>query len=146
MSLRSASAPPARLFVASRAWIAFFSARDGQHAEADRLIRDAFRLKIPLITTNLVLAEVHRLLVHRAGIKPAAAALERIDASRGVVIKFADAAVHREARDWLNRLDDRLSYTDAASFAVMKANRCAHAIAFGRDFVLAGYSLWTGAS
>lgn len=145
MSRRSESERPARLFVDSGAWIAFFSARDGQHANADRLIRDAFRLQIPLFTTNLVLAEVHRLLAHRAGIKPAAAALDRIDSSRGVSITFADASIHRAARHWLTRLHDQvISYTDAASFAVMKANKCQGVIGFDQDFVVAGYSLWAG--
>lgn len=139
------SAAPARLFVDSGAWLAFFSARDNRHADADRLIREAFRRKIPLFTSSLVLAEVHRLLLFRAGIAAAAAALERIDASRGVTVKFADATIHREARAWIARLGDQvISYTDASSFALMKANRCQVALSFDRDFVVAGYPLWQG--
>lgn len=136
---------PARLFVDSCAWLAFFSARDGHHADADRLFREAVRRKIPLLTTNLVLAEVHRLLLFRAGIRPAAAALEKIGSSPNVSVKFSDAEVHREAVAWLAKLSDQvISYTDAASFAVMKASRCQLALSFDQDFVLAGYSLWRG--
>lgn len=83
---------PASLFVDSGVWLAFFSARDGRHRDADRLIREALRRKLPLFTTNLVLAEVHRLLLHRAGIRPAAAALNVIDQSPGVTVQLALAA------------------------------------------------------
>ncbi len=138
---------PASLFVDSGAWLAFFSARDGRHAQADRLIREALRRKVPLLTTDLVVAEVHRLLLHRAGIRPALAALEVIDQSPSVSVQFVTAAIHGEARAWLARLDDQvISYADAASFAVMKARRCKVALSFDHDFVVAGYSLWDGES
>jgi predicted nucleic acid-binding protein len=135
----------ASLFVDSGAWLAFFSARDGRHQQADRLIRSALSRKIPLLTTDLVLAEVHRLLLFRAGIRPAAVALDVIDKSPSVSVHFVTAALHREARAWLARFDDQvISYTDAASFALMKARRCKEAISFDHDFVVAGFSLWAG--
>jgi predicted nucleic acid-binding protein len=109
------------------------------------LFREAIRHKVPLLTSNLVLAEVHRLLLFRAGIRPAAAALERVDASPSVTVKFADLSVHRQARAWLAKLGDQvISYTDAASFALMRANRCSVALSFDRDFAIAGYTLWEG--
>lgn len=136
---------PGSLFVDSGAWLAFFSSRDGRHQKADRLIREALRRKIPLHTSDLVLAEVHRLLLFRAGIRPAAAALEVIDASPSVSVHFATAALHREARLWLARFHDQvISYTDASSFALMTARRFKVAISFDRDFVIAGFSLWEG--
>jgi predicted nucleic acid-binding protein len=135
----------ARLFVDSGAWLAFFSARDGLHSEADRLIKEAFRQKVPLFTSNLVVAEVQRLLLHRAGIKPALAAIDAIDQSRGVTVKFADAATHKDARAWLLKLSDQvISYTDACSFALMKAHRCTAALSFDQDFVVAGFARWKG--
>jgi predicted nucleic acid-binding protein len=141
----SKSDAPASLFVDSGAWLAFFSARDGHHAEADRLVREAFASKISLFTTNLVLAEVHRLLLFRAGIRPAAVALERIDMSAKVTVLYTDASTHREARSWLAKLHDQvISYTNATSFAVMKAKRCQHALSFDHDFVIAGFTLWGG--
>lgn len=136
----------ARLFVDSGAWLAFFSARDGHHREADRLIREAVRRKIPLFTSNLVLAEVHRLLLFRAGIRPAAAALDSIDKSPSVSVWFDDPSSHQEARRWLSRLSDQvISYTDAVSFALMKQHRCTVAVSFDHDFVVAGFSRWDGA-
>jgi predicted nucleic acid-binding protein len=136
---------PGKLFVDSGAWLAFFSARDGHHAEADRLMRQAIHRKIPLLTTNLVLAEVHRLLLFRAGIRPAAMALERIGSSSNVSVTFSNAEIHQDAVAWLAKLSDQvISYTDAVSFAVMKASRCPLAFSFDHDFVVAGHRLWRG--
>lgn len=143
MSRKRDADHPASLFVDSSAWIAFFSAKDANHAACDRLMRLAFEEKTRLLTSNLVLAEVHRLLLFRAGITAAATALERIDASARLTILFADATTHREARMWMSELRDQvITYTDASSFSLMKANRCGVAFSFDHDFVLAGYSLW----
>ena len=141
-----AAAAPARLFVDSGAWIALRSLRDQHHAEADRLVREALSLRIPLLTTNLVIAETHRLTLFRVGLQPALRALERIDASKSVAIQFATANDHAAARRWLERLAPRpITYTDAVSFAVMEANRCSHVLGFDQDFAAAGFTLWPGA-
>jgi predicted nucleic acid-binding protein len=95
------------------------------------------------LTTNLVLAEVHRLLLFRAGIQPARRALDRIGASPLTTIVFPDADHHRAALGWLERFSDQtITYTDAVSFAVMHTARCPIALSFDRDFELAGFSLW----
>lgn len=98
-----------------------------------------------MLTTNLVLAETHRLTLFRAGLQPALRALERIDASRSVVVHFTTADDHAAARRWLERLAPRpITYTDAVSFAVMEATRCSHVLGFDQDFAAAGFTLWRG--
>ena len=134
---------PRRLFVDSGAWIALRSRRDQHHAEADRLFREALRRGIPLATTDLVLAELHRLTLFRAGVLPALRALDRIDQSPSVTVHFAAAEHHAAARRWLERLAPHpITYTDAVSFAVMEGLRCRHALAFDHDFTAAGFELW----
>jgi predicted nucleic acid-binding protein len=129
--------------VDSSAWIAFLSARDQHHADADRMFRKAVAKKRLMLTTNLVLAEIHRLLLYRAGIGAAAAALERIEASALVKIEFAGAELHSAARTWLKKLSRHpISYADAVSFAVMEAAGCKEAMSFDHHFRLAGYELW----
>ena len=66
--------------------------------------------------------------------------IDRIDASPLVTVEFAGRAHHQAARAWLP--DQRISYTDAVSFAVMEAARCATALSFDQDFTLAGFRLW----
>jgi predicted nucleic acid-binding protein len=140
-----AAAAPARLFVDSGAWIALRSRRDQHHAEADRLFRDAIRRRIPLVTTNLIIAETHRLTLFRAGLEPALRALDRIDASPSITVRFATAGDHEAGRRWLERLAPRpITYTDAVSFAVMAAAKCKHVLGFDEDFSVAGFELWRG--
>src|SRR2546430_10712590 len=93
-----------RLFVDSSAWIALLSARDRHHGEADAMFRRAAAQRVRLVTTNLVLAEVHRLLLLRAGPRSAARALDRFEASPLTIVEFATAEHHRAARVWLARL------------------------------------------
>lgn len=139
------AAAPAKLFVDSGAWIALRSRRDQHHAEADHLFRDAIHRGIPLVTTNLIIAETHRLTLFRAGPAPALRALDRIDASPRVSVRFATADDHEEGRRWLERLARRpITYTDAVSFAVMAATKCKHVLGFDGDFAAAGFELWRG--
>ena len=141
----TAPAAPDLLFVDSSAWIALFSARDQHHAEADALFRNALGRRARLITTNLVLAEVHRLLLFRAGGPAASAALDRLESSPALTLLFPSADHHVAARGWLRRLAERrLSYTDAVSFAVMTASRCRDVLTFDQDFVIAGFRRWRG--
>jgi len=145
MPQRTARADAGRgaVFVDSSAWLAVASASDGRHAEADALLHEAVRRRIRLLTTNLVLAEVHRLALVRMGIRPAAAFLDRVDASPLVAVVFATAEHHHAARRWLAKLaDQRLSYTDGVSFAVMAAARCRTAMTFDRHFSVAGFEVW----
>jgi predicted nucleic acid-binding protein len=133
----------ARLFVDSGAWIALRSRRDQHHSAADRAFRAAIARRIALVTTNLVLAEIHRLTLFRAGPEAASRALERIDSSPSVTIHFATKDDHLAARDWLARLAPRpVTYTDAVSFSVMEATKCTHVIGFDEDFAAAGFELW----
>ena len=133
----------ARLFVDSGAWLALRSQRDQHHVAADRAFRAAIDASIPLVTTNLVLAELHRLTLFRAGYEAALRALERIDPRSGVTIHFATPELHLAARDWLLRLAPRpVTYTDAVSFAVIEATKCSHVLGFDEDFTAAGFELW----
>ena len=134
---------PSALLVDSGAWIALLSARDQHHAEAEAMFRAAASRGTRLLTTNLILAEVHRFVLFRAGIRPAAHALDRIEASRLVAVQFATRAHHRGARAWLEKLgDQQISYTDAVSFSVMQETGCRTAMSFDHDFEIAGFTLW----
>ncbi len=137
------AAAPGRVFVDSGGWIGLFSVRDEHHAEADRLFREAAAKRIELLTTGLVVAEVHRFLLFRAGIAAALRAIERMEASRILKIVFPGSSHHRAALGWLSRFHDQeLTYTDAVSFAVMEAMGCRTAITFDRDFVVGGFVPW----
>lgn len=128
-------------FVDTSAFIALLSSRDQYHAQAEQLFRKAAASKKLLLTSNLILAEVHRLVLHRAGVRAAAAALNRIASSRLIKIEFATVAHHNSAIGWLSRLSGySISYADAISFAVMNSAHCTEAISFDRHFQAAGFA------
>ena len=129
-----------RVFVDSGPWIAFASARDGHHTEAALLFQRAVSTRVPLITTNLVVAAVQRLLLLRAGRAVAQVFLDRLDRSPALRLVFAKAEHHERARAWLDKLDDQVvSYTDAVSFAVVESERCSAVMTFDQDFTVAGF-------
>jgi predicted nucleic acid-binding protein len=132
-----------RLFVDSGAWIALRNRRDQHHAEADQFFRETLRRRIRLVTTNLIIAEIHRLTLFRVGVDAAARMLDRIDESPSVRVHFASAQDHAAARRWLERLAPRpVTYADAVSFSVMESIGCTRVLGFDQDFEVAGFELW----
>ena len=120
--------------------------RGRRHADAERMFQRAVRERVALITSNLVLSEVHRFVLFQAGPRAAAFVLERVAASPRTEIVFATKGHHEAARAWLAKLsDERVSYTDAVSFALMQDRRCAAAMSFDADFSVAGFVLWSDA-
>ena len=82
-------------------------------------------------------------MLFQAGIAPAVAGLDRIDATPLVRVVYANRDHHRRARAWLVKLgDQRMTYTDAVSFAVMSALRCRTVLTFDSDFLIAGFAPW----
>jgi predicted nucleic acid-binding protein len=131
------------VLVDSGAWIALVRTTDEHHPDADRMLRQALRDRVALVTTNLIIAEVHRFILFHVGIRAAALLLDRIDASPLLAIEFVTAAHHAAARRWIAKLSDQvITYTDAVSFAVMEAARCTAVMSFDHDFVTAGFRLW----
>ncbi len=107
------------------------------------MFRAAVASKNRLLSTNLVLAEIHRLLLYRAGSRAAAAALETIEASPLVKIEFAGVSHHGAAKKWMEKLSDHaISYTDAVSFAVMESTQCLQVMTYDHHFQLAGFDLF----
>ena len=134
---------PERVLVDSGVWIALVRANDQYHAGAEQMFRQAIRERVRLLTTNLIVAEVQRFILFHVGIAAAAQVIDRMDASARLTIEFATHTHHDAARRWLAKLSDqRITYTDAVSFAVMQAAHCRTAMSFDRDFEVAGFSLW----
>lgn len=133
------------VFVDSSAWLAFFSSSDGRHADAHEAFARATRERRLLLTSSLVVAEVHRLVLYRAGIRAARAVLERMTSAREVRVEQPTSTLHGVAVGFLDRLGDQpITYADAMSFGLMKAARCTTALTFDRHFAMAGFTMWPG--
>ena len=126
------------IFVDTSFWVAVRNRRDSHHAEARSLF--ATHADGALVTTNHVRGETWTFLRRRAGHAPAVDFLDVLSASPRVRVVHVTAELEQSAMEWLRRRDDReFSFVDATSFAVMRAERIQHALAFDGDFSAAGF-------
>ena len=97
------------------------------------------------MTTNLVLAETHALLLYRGH---RAAALTFVRAAReapNVIVSSTRELEERAVVDWLEQFDDQdFSFTDAVSFAVMQERGTGRALTLDRHFATAGFEMIGG--
>jgi predicted nucleic acid-binding protein len=123
-------------FVDSSYWVALRLRRDANHEAAVRLWAPGQAI----LTTNHVIGETWTFLRRRDGHPSASAFLDAVEAADWLAVVHVDVATEREARAWLRRHDERIySFVDATSFAVMRRERLAEALAFDGDFSAAGF-------
>jgi predicted nucleic acid-binding protein len=93
------------------------------------------------VTTNLVIAESYIILRLELGHGPALAFLDHIKASPRIVRVYSTPELEAEAEETLRRYEDQdFSFTDAVSFAVMRARDITTAFAFDAHFATAGFA------
>ena len=128
------------LFVDTSAWYPLADGSHPDHAPIAAALRERVGRGVRVVTTNLVLAETHALLMRRAGIQ---AATKFVHLARQPPNAIEQSTVEREQaalRDWLGRLQDQdFSLTDAVSFVVMTELDIREALALDRHFVTAGF-------
>lgn len=126
------------IFADTSFWIALRIPRDTRHDEARKLF--SRHGDTPLVTTSHVLGEVWTLVRRRAGHRAAVHMIDRLTDSPRLAIEHMSATIESEALTWLRRHDERLySFVDATSFAYMRSERIASALAFDGDFSAAGF-------
>jgi len=132
-----------RILVDTGAWLAVFHRRDQYHDPAAAELRRLRAARTPLVVTNLVLAELHLHLVHGLGPARAADHLETLKSDPLIEEVFADQDLQAAAlADWIRRFDDQaFTFTDAVSFALMRARRIPAAFTFDRHFSVAGFRM-----
>ncbi len=130
------------VFVDTSAWYAVIDASDAEHGPAATAFAGLARTRTRLVTSGHVLAELHRLILHRSHRTAAMDAVRRIRLTpRGEII-HTDGDDLSAAVDLLDRYADQdLTLTDALSFAVMHRMKIRRAFAYDRDFAIAGFEL-----
>ena len=130
-------------FLDTSGWFAALSPKEAHHPGALAAYRNWFECAVPLVTTNLVVAEMQVLLSRFRGADEGIRFLDALyqDPSHHVV--FADRDLERAAVDgWLRRFrDQRLSLADAVSFEVMRSRRIRDALSLDGHFALAGFNM-----
>lgn len=133
------------IFVDTGAFLARYLPRDHHHRRATWGWEQLRLRDWPVYTSNFVLDETLTLLGRWASHAFAAERAEAILTSGNLEILRPDADDELEALELFRKFaDQKVSYTDCVSFALMRRTGIVRAFAFDRHFVQAGFELWPG--
>jgi len=131
------------VFVDASAWISSIEPRQKHHEATlearERLVDEG----ADLVTTNLVLAETHALLIRHRGPRAGLQLLDEVEADSQYTVLQVDLGIHTDAVDhWLRVFRDQpFSLCDAVSFEVMRREHIPRAFTLDRHFAVAGYEM-----
>lgn len=131
------------VFLDTSGWFAVASAREARHREAQGAYQRLVATGAQLVTTNLVVAEMHAMVLRSHGGAEGVRFLDGLYQDPSHEVVFVDRDLEREAvARWLRRFSDkRLSLTDAVSFEVMRTRRIREVLALDKHFEIAGFTL-----
>lgn len=131
------------VFVDTSGWLAAANSREAHHAEAAIAYDELVQRRDRLITTNLVVAEMHILTVRQQGAEAGCALLDAIYTDPRYTVVTTTRELESDATDrWLRPYrDHRFSLTDAVSFEVMRLEKIGEALSLDHHFEVAGYTL-----
>jgi predicted nucleic acid-binding protein len=126
------------IFADTSAFIAHHSRRDQNHQIASEIWENLY--ETPVVTTNHVFEETLTLLGRRIGCGAAAEIADLILRSAVIDILYTSRDDEEIALRFFRKCaDQRVSFTDCISFAVMKHYRLHTAFTFDRHFLDAGF-------
>ncbi len=128
------------LFVDTSAWYPIAVPSHPDHASLAAALHDRIRGGVRIVTTNLVVAETHALLLARTRREAALAFLRAVRQRPNEVVTATADLEQRAITHWLERYDDQLfSFADAVSFEVMSERGVREALTLDHHFGAAGF-------
>lgn len=129
------------LFIDTGGFYALVSAESAAHAEAVAIMEELRRVRRRAVTTDYVLDETATLLRARGLTKQLKEFLRLTETSQALSIEWMTPDRFATARTFmLKHLDQEFSFTDCASFIVMKELRLTDALATDKHFRIAGFN------
>lgn len=135
---------PAELFVDTSAWYVLALSSASDHLKVAEALRHRLERGARIVTTNLIVAETHALLLRRTSRITALTFVRVVSRAPNIVVTSSPEDEQAAVTDWLERFDDQLSLTDAVSFAVMSARGIREALALDHHFSVAGFVVVPG--
>ncbi len=133
------------LFVDTSAWYPLVVQSHPDHERLSEALRSRVHRRDRVVTSNLVVAESHALVMRRAGIDTGLRFLQLVRASPNVVVTSSAALEARAVNDWILRYTDQpFSMVDAVSFAIMAERGTRSALTLDRHFMVAGFEMVSG--
>ena len=131
------------LLADSAAWVALYDRGDKYHARAKAAFQGLADQRITFVVTDYIVAETVTTLLYHTGHQPAILCGDWLLHSPRVELLRLDVGVWSEAWRLFKLYDDKdFSFTDCASFAVMRRERLRDVFTFDRHFEQAGFRLW----
>jgi len=131
----------AELFVDTSGWYPLADVRNPAHKSVALALREAVAQRRRIVTTNLVVAETHALIMRRIHRTAALQFVRDVNLSPNLVIDSTPEYETAAVRDWLERFEDQdFSLTDAVSFSVMSDRQIDEALAIDHHFSIAGFT------
>jgi predicted nucleic acid-binding protein len=133
------------LFVDTSAWYALVDTGERARSRVGKALNEAIEDRYRIVTTDLIVAETHALLLRRFNRDVALAFLREIRSEPNVVVESTREVEEQARRDWLERYADQdFSLADAVSFAVMRERRISKALTLDHHFSAAGFEVEPG--
>jgi predicted nucleic acid-binding protein len=128
------------LFVDASAWYPLAVRTHPDHKPLAAALTDRVTRGVRVVTTNLVVAESHALLLNRVGRDPAYRFLTTVRAIPNIVVSSTMELEERAIVAWVERYADQsFTLADAVSFTVMSDRRIREALTLDRHFATAGF-------
>ena len=133
---------PAELFVDTSAWYVLAVTSTTQHRSVANALRARLKGGSRVVTTNLIIAETHALLMRRTDRAVALTFVREVTRAPNIIVNSSEDYESAAVTDWLEKFDDQsFSFTDAVSFAVMSDRGIGEALALDHHFATAGFVL-----
>lgn len=130
------------IFVDTGAFVARYVKRDGHHARARTVWAEIEKLRTGCFSSNFVLDEAFTLLGRQASYSFAAERAHALLGSKALTILRPDAEDELVALDLFAKFaDQKVSFTDCTSFALMRRHRLNRVFTFDRHFLDAGFEV-----
>ena len=134
------------IFIDTGAFLARYIERDQHHSTAQLAWAELGGSRQKAFTSNFVLDETLTLLARRVSYTFAADRATFIWASDALTILRPEESDELAALDLFRKYaDQKVSFTDCISFALMKRHRLRRVFTFDRHFRTAGFEAWPAA-
>lgn len=131
------------VFLDTSGWLAALSSRECRHKQAIAAYLEWMENGVTLVTTNLVVAEMHILITRARGVRQGVRFLDSVHQDAHHEIVYVDRELERAAIDRFVRpyAEHAISIADAVSFEVMRTRRLRQALSLDKHFVVAGFEI-----
>ena len=117
-------------------------AENREHEALREAVLELLSQGVRLVTTNLVIAETHQLLLVRTDRNKAREFLSVLPLPGLVIVASDPETEHRAVDQWIDRFDDHdISLADDVSFVVMQDRGLRRALTLDHHFAAAGFEL-----